>query len=226
MARIFCIEDDESIRELIVYALNTSGFQGYGFENGEDFFEEVNKSLPDLILLDIMLPGDDGLTILGKLKKNYGTKDIPVIMLTAKTSEYDRVKGLDMGADDYISKPFGVMELISRIKAVLRRTGQVSTTDILTFEGIEMDYEKRVLRINNEIVKLTYKEFELLYYLLKNENIVLTREMIMNEVWGFDFEGETRTVDVHIGTLRQKLGESGKLIQTIRNVGYKVGDII
>lgn len=226
MPKIFCIEDDESIRELIVYALNSSGFEGYGFESGEEFFLEVNKSIPNLILLDIMLPGDDGLTILSKLKKNHNTKDIPIIMLTAKTSEYDRVKGLDMGADDYISKPFGVMELISRVKAVLRRTGQVSSNNILSFDGIEIDYEKRTLRINNEIVRLTYKEFELLYYLLKNENIVLTREMIMNEVWGFDFEGETRTVDVHIGTLRQKLGESGKLIQTIRNVGYKVGDII
>ena len=226
MPKIFCIEDDESIRELIVYALNSSGFEGYGFGKGEDFFLEINNVLPNLILLDIMLPGDDGLTILNKLKKNHSTKSIPVIMLTAKDSEYDRVKGLDMGADDYISKPFGVMELISRVKAVLRRTGQVTTTDTLTFEGIEMDYEKRILKINNEIVKLTYKEFELLYYLLKNQNIVLTREMMMNEVWGFDFEGETRTVDVHIGTLRQKLGESGKLIQTIRNVGYKVGDII
>ena len=226
MAQIYCVEDDESIRELIVYALNTSGYEGSGFESGEDFFFQLDKSLPDLILLDIMLPGDDGLTILNKLKKNHSTKDIPIIMLTAKTSEYDRVKGLDMGADDYISKPFGVMELISRVKAVLRRTGQVSTSNVLTFEAIEMDYEKRNLRINNELVKLTYKEFELLYYLLKNENIVLTREMIMNEVWGFDFEGETRTVDVHIGTLRQKLGEAGKLIQTIRNVGYKVGDII
>ena len=226
MPKIYCIEDDESIRELIVYALNTSGYEGYGYEDGEDFFLALENTLPDLILLDIMLPGDDGLTILNKLKKNNNTKDIPVIMLTAKTSEYDKVKGLDMGADDYIPKPFGVMELISRVRAVLRRTGQVNTQDVLTLDAIEMDYERRTLRIHGQVVKLTYKEFELLYYLKKKKNIVLTREMIMNEVWGFDFEGETRTVDVHIGTLRQKLGESGKLIQTIRNVGYKVGDII
>ena len=226
MPKIYCVEDDESIRELIVYALNSSGNEGYGFENGVDFFLELNNSLPDLILLDIMLPGDDGLTILDKLRKNHHTKDIPVIMLTAKTTEYDKVIGLDMGADDYISKPFGVMELLSRIKAVLRRTSQEDTQEILIFDDIVLDYDRRTVKINNEIVKLTYKEFELLYYLLKNHNIVLTREMIMNEVWGFDFEGETRTVDVHIGTLRQKLGESGKLIQTIRNVGYKVGEII
>jgi two-component system alkaline phosphatase synthesis response regulator PhoP len=226
MPKIYCIEDDESIRELIVYALNTSGFEGYGFEDSVDFYRELDKSLPDLILLDIMLPGDDGLTILDNLRKNSNTKDIPVIMLTAKSSEYDKVKGLDMGADDYMSKPFGVMELISRINAVLRRSGQFNSHNLLSLDSIVIDYDKRIVRVDNEVIKLTYKEFELLYYLIKNQNIVLTREMIMNEVWGFDFEGETRTVDVHIGTLRQKLGESGKLIQTIRNVGYKVGEIL
>lgn len=226
MPKIYCIEDDESIRELIVYALNNSGFEGLGFENGEDFFEVLDKSLPDLILLDIMLPGDDGLTILENIKKSSNTKDIPVILLTAKTTEYDIVKGLDLGADDYIPKPFGVMELMSRIKAVLRRTSPSNSTDVLSLNSITMDYDKRIVKIDEEVIRLTYKEFELLYYLLKNQNLVLTREMIMNEVWGFDFEGETRTVDVHIGTLRQKLGDSGKLIQTIRNVGYKVGDFI
>lgn len=226
MSRIYCVEDDESIRELIVYALNSSGYKGSGFESGEDFYFQLEKSLPDLILLDIMLPGEDGLTILKKIKKNSNTKDIPVILLTAKTTEYDIVKGLEMGADDYISKPFGVMELMSRIKAVLRRINPSNPNDIISLDSITIDYEKRIVKIDDEVVKLTYKEFELIYYLLKNQNIVLTREMIMNEVWGFDFEGETRTVDVHIGTLRQKLGESGKLIQTIRNVGYKVGDIV
>ena len=226
MSRIYCVEDDESIRELIVYALNSSGFEGNGFESGEDFFLQLEKSLPDLILLDIMLPGDDGLTILKNIKKSSITKDIPVILLTAKTTEYDIVKGLDMGADDYISKPFGVMELMSRVKSLLRRIGTSNSNDIISLNSITIDYEKRIVKVEDEIIKLTYKEFELLYYLLKNQNIVLTREMIMNEVWGFDFEGETRTVDVHIGTLRQKLGESGKLIQTIRNVGYKVGDIV
>ena len=226
MSKIYCVEDDESIRELIVYALNSSGYEGSGFERGEDFFLQLEKSLPDLILLDIMLPGDDGLTILKNIKKNISTKNIPVILLTAKTAEYDIVKGLDMGADDYIPKPFGVMELMSRVKAVLRRIGPSNSSDVITLNSITIDYEKRIVKIEDEVIKLTYKEFELLYYLLKNQNIVLTREMIMNEVWGFDFEGETRTVDVHIGTLRQKLGESGKLIQTIRNVGYKVGDIV
>lgn len=226
MPKIYCVEDDESIRELIVYALNSSGFEGIGFENGKDFFQEVDKALPDLVLLDIMLPGDDGLTILKNIKKSSITKDIPVILLTAKTTEYDIVRGLDMGADDYISKPFGVIELMSRIKAVLRRTSPAATSEILSLNNITLDYEKRIVKIDDELIKLTYKEFELLYYLLRNQNLVLTREMIMNEVWGFDFEGETRTVDVHIGTLRQKLGDSGKLIQTIRNVGYKVGDLL
>ncbi len=226
MSRIYCVEDDESIRELIVYALNSSGYEGCGFESGEDFFLQLEKSPPDLILLDIMLPGEDGLSILKNIKKNLSTKDIPIILLTAKTTEYDIVKGLEMGADDYISKPFGVMELMSRIKAVLRRVNPSNPSDIISLEKIILDYKKRIVKIDDEAVKLTYKEFELIYYLLKNQNIVLTREMIMNEVWGFDFEGETRTVDVHIGTLRQKLGESGRLIQTIRNVGYKVGDIV
>lgn len=223
--KIYCIEDDESIRELIVYALNTSGYEGVGFENGEDFFQELDKSLPDLVLLDIMLPGDDGLTILKKLKKSSITEDIPVIMLTAKSTEYDVVKGLDLGADDYISKPFGIMELISRVRAVLRRLGPTEPETVLSMDNLVLDYEKRIVTLDDEVVKLTYKEFELLYYLMRNKNIVLTREMIMNEVWGFDFEGETRTVDVHIGTLRQKLGDAGKLIQTIRNVGYKMGDL-
>lgn len=227
MSKIYCVEDDESIRQLIVYALKNSGFKAEGFEDGNEFLSKIHDSIPDLILLDIMLPGDDGLSILKKLKSNFSLKDIPVIMITAKTSEYDKVKGLDMGADDYIPKPFGVMELISRVKAVLRRTNPYSPPNgILSLNGISINYEKRIVTVGGEPIKLTYKEFELLYFLLKNQDIVLTREMIMNQIWGFDFEGETRTVDVHIGTLRQKLGEKGKLIQTIRNVGYKVGSII
>ena len=226
MSKIYCVEDDESIRQLIVYALKNDGFEVEGFEDGNNFFSKVQNSIPDLILLDIMLPGEDGLEILEKLKSNYALKDIPVIMLTAKTSEFDKVKGLDMGADDYISKPFGVMELISRVKAVLRRSNKSHSSNNLSLSGISIDYEKRIVTIEGEIVNLTYKEFELLHFLLKNQDIVLTREMLMNQVWGFDFEGETRTVDVHIATLRQKLGERGKLIQTIRNVGYKVGSIL
>lgn len=227
MSKIYCVEDDESIRQLIVYALENSGFEAEGFEDGNQLFSIIHDFIPNLILLDIMLPGEDGLKILERLKGDFTLKDIPIIMITAKTSEFDKVKGLDMGADDYISKPFGVMELISRVKAVLRRTNVNSTnSNNLSFNGIYIDYEKRLVTVDENIVKLTYKEFELLYLLLKNQDIVLTREILMNQIWGFDFEGETRTVDVHIGTLRQKLGEKGKLIQTIRNVGYKVGNIL
>lgn len=225
MSIIYCVEDDENIRELIVYALNNNGYEAAGFENGEDFYNIVNTSLPHLILLDIMLPGDDGLKILEKVRNDSKTKDIPIIIVSAKTSEFDKVKGLDLGADDYITKPFGVMELISRVKAVLRRTSTIQNSpELLCVNNIIVDYEKRLVSVDDNIIKLTYKEFELLYYLLKNQGIVLTRDNIMDEIWGFDFEGETRTVDVHIGTLRQKLGESGKTIQTIRNVGYKVGE--
>lgn len=225
MSKVYCVEDDESIRQLIVYALKNDGFEAEGFEDGNKFLSKVHSLMPDLILLDIMLPGEDGLEILEKLKTDSTLKDIPVIMLTAKTSEFDKVKGLDMGADDYISKPFGVMELISRVKAVLRRTSIPSPSNVLSIDDISMNYEERIITSEGKTINLTYKEFELLYFLLKNQDIVLTREMIMNQIWGFDFEGETRTVDVHIATLRQKLGEKGKLIQTIRNVGYKVGNI-
>lgn len=225
MPRIYCVEDDEDIRELIVYALNNSGFEAEGFEDGKEFFCRIDESIPDLVLLDIMLPGEDGIEILQKLKEDLNTKDISIIMVTAKTSEYDRVKGLDMGADDYIVKPFSVMELISRVKAVLRRSLPKNSYEVLCLNGVCIDYEKRLVSVNGSLIKVTYKEFELLYYLLKNKDIVLTRDKIMDEIWGFDFKGETRTVDVHIGTLRQKLGDNGKMIQTVRNVGYKVGEI-
>lgn len=225
MFKIHCLEDDHSIRQLIVYALEGSGFEAEGFEDGDMFFSKVYSSIPNLILLDIMLPGEDGLEILKRLKCDSTLKDIPIIMITAKSSEYDKVRGLDMGADDYISKPFGVMELISRVKAVLRRTNTSSPSNNLSLNGVSLDYEKRRVTVEDKIVNLTYKEFELLYFLLKNKDIVLTRETIMNQVWGFDFEGESRTVDVHIATLRQKLEGMGNLIQTIRNVGYKVGNL-
>ena len=226
MSRVYCVEDDESIRELIVYALESSGYEAEGFESGDKLFSKVHDSIPDLILLDIMLPGDNGLEILEKLKADSKLKDISVIMLTAKTTEFDKVKGLDMGADDYIAKPFGVMELISRVKAVLRRTNPSPTNSDLTFDDISVDYEKRIVTVDDRLVKLTYKECELLYYLLENQGIVLRREMLMNRVWGFYFEGETRTVDVHIATLRQKLGRKGELIQTVRNVGYTLGSLV
>lgn len=225
MLKVYCIEDDENIRQLIVYALQNDGFEAEGFEDGNKFLSKAHNFMPDLILLDIMLPGEDGLEILEKLKTDSTLKNIPVIMLTAKTSEFDKVKGLDMGADDYMTKPFGIMELISRVKAVLRRANIPSPSNVLSLDDISVDYKKRIITAEGKAIDLTYKEFELLYYLLKNQDIVLTREMIMNQIWGFDFEGETRTVDVHIATLRQKLGEKGKLIQTIRNVGYKVGNI-
>lgn len=225
MFKVYCVEDDESIRQLMVYALENGGFQAKGFEDGEKFFAGARNAVPDLILLDIMLPGKDGLEILEKLKSDAMMKDIPIIMITAKTSEFDKVKGLDMGADDYISKPFGIMELISRVKAVLRRTKVSFPSNNLSLGGLSMDYKKRRVTAGEKVVNLTYKEFEVLYYLLKNQEIVLTREVLMDQVWGFDFQGETRTVDVHIVTLRQKLGEKGNLIQTIRNVGYKLGSL-
>ncbi len=225
MYRIYCVEDDENIRELIVYALRSSGFEAVGFEDGNEFSNALSVSTPDLILLDIMLPGEDGLQILERIRKNPKTKDIPIIIISAKTSEFDKVKGLDLGADDYITKPFGVMELISRVRALFRRTASLtpSTTEI-SYKDIVLDYEKRIVKVNGEPVRLTYKEFELLYYLLNNQGIVLTRNSIMNHVWGYDFEGESRTVDVHIRSLRQKLGKSGRIIKTVRNVGYKVGE--
>lgn len=224
MIKVFLVEDEENIRDLVIYALNNAGFEAHGYENSSNFFNELASSRPNIILLDIMLPDEDGISILNRLKKDPNVSNIPVIMLTAKSSEIDRVKGLDLGADDYISKPFSLMELISRIKAVLRRSNIEYLEDYISLNNIYLNYNKRIIRVGNNIINLTYKEFELLYYLLKNKDLVLTREMIMNEVWGFDFEGETRTVDVHIATLRQKLGAEANIIKTIRNVGYKVGN--
>lgn len=223
MPRIYCVEDDANIRELICYALKTNGFEVEGYECAADFFAGMESALPELILLDIMLPDMDGMEILAKLRAGGVTKDIPVIMLTAKSSEIDKVRGLDSGADDYITKPFGVMELISRVKAVLCRADVRMDDDILTIGDILIDRPKRMVTVAGTPVTLTYKEFELLSYLVRNKGIVLTRDKIMNEVWGFDFEGESRTVDVHIRTLRQKLGDNGKIIETVRNVGYRVG---
>ncbi|MBU5428342.1 response regulator transcription factor [Tissierella pigra] len=224
MKTIYCVEDDESIRQLVIYALKNNGFETKGFENGNDLYTELHHTIPDLILLDIMLPGDDGYKILDNIRKNHNTKDIPVIILTAKNSEFDKVKGLDMGADDYISKPFGVMELISRVNAVLRRSLKTDNKDsILSIDNLIVDENKRIVTVDNREVNLTFKEFELLLYLIRNKNMVLSRDKIMNEVWETDFEGESRTVDVHVRTLRLKLGDAGKIIQTIRNVGYKIG---
>lgn len=221
MRTIYCIEDDESIRDLIVYALRNSGHHPKGFESGEVLYDNTE---PDLILLDIMLPGDDGYTILKNLKSNEKTSCIPIIMLTSKTNEYDKVKALDMGADDYIEKPFGVMELISRINAVLRRSKKVEIEiEQMCIEELCIDNRRHLVTSDGNEINLTYKEYELLYYLMKNKGLVISRDRLINEVWGYDFEGETRTIDVHIRTLRLKLGKSGRLIQTIRSVGYKIG---
>ncbi len=223
MKHVYIVEDDRNIRELIAYALNNNGFRATGFEDATSLYATIEKKVPALFILDIMLEGEDGYQILSHVKQEMNTKHVPVIMLTAKTSEFDKVRGLDMGADDYITKPFGVMELISRVRAVLRRVGDEDEKASLSYEGIEMDLEKRQVVVDDEEVELTYKEFELLYYLMINHDVVLSRDRIMNEIWGYEYAGATRTVDVHIRTLRQKLGEKGGAIKTIRNVGYKLG---
>ena len=220
---IFCVEDDDNIRELVIYTLETTGLEAKGFADGTAFMEDLAFDTPELVLLDIMLPGEDGLEILKKLKNSSKTKDIPVIMVTAKGSEYDKVVGLDSGADDYVTKPFGMMELISRIKAVLRRSGKQQDKTKLSIGGICLDTKKHEVKVDGENAVLTLKEFELLEKLMRNQGIVLTRDQLLTEIWGYDFDGETRTVDVHIRTLRQKLGEQGSLIKTVRGVGYRIG---
>lgn len=222
---IFCVEDDSNIRELVVYTLETTGFKARGFEDGRSFLEALALETPELVLMDIMLPGEDGLSLLKKLKSSTKTREIPVIMVTAKGAEYDKVKGLDLGADDYVAKPFGMMELVSRIKAVLRRTlksGQ-ETQDIMKAGELELDTKKHEVTAAGEVVNLTLKEYELLKRLMKNPNIVMTRDCLLEDIWGYDFDGETRTVDVHVRTLRQKLGEKGDIIKTVRGVGYRIG---
>lgn len=221
---IYYAEDDSSIRELVLYTLKTTGFEARGFENGEKLFEALSAGdIPQLLLLDIMLPGEDGIEIMKRLKR--GGYDFPVIMVTAKNSEYDKVTGLDCGADDYISKPFGMMELIARIKAVLRRaerTESLAGGDILSCGGVELDVRRHTVTVNGVPAELTLKEFELLRILMKNRNAVLTRDNLLESIWGYDCAGETRTVDVHIKTLRQKLGSGSEIIKTVRGVGYKI----
>lgn len=223
---IYYAEDDKSIRELVIYTLKSTGFSACGVENGEALFEAIQQEKPELILLDIMLPGEDGLSILKKLRENAATKSIPVIMVTAKGSEYDKVKGLDCGADDYITKPFGMMETVSRIKAVLRRAGNNEQKDIYTYKSICLNSRSHVITVDGAPVELTFKEFELLKYLLQNEGTVLTRDMLLEKIWGYDFDGETRTADVHIRTLRAKLGGAGQYIETVRGVGYRIGGAV
>ena len=222
MALIYVVEDDVNIREIECFALKNSGYTIEDFECAKDFYIKVRERVPDLVLFDIMLPDEDGLEIVKKLRKKAETRRLPIILVTAKTSEMDKVKGLDIGADDYLTKPFGVMELISRTKALLRRSQNMSEEKFLTLGDIVLDDEKRMVYINEKPCDLTYKEFELLKMLLQNAGIVIPREEIMVRVWGMDYEGESRTLDMHIKTLRQKLGESGSRIKTVRNVGYRM----
>lgn len=222
MALIYVVEDDVNIQEIEMFALKNSGYRVEGFGNAKDFFAKLSEKTPDLILLDVMLPDLDGLSILKKVRTVPDTKKIPVIFVSAKTSEMDKVKGLDMGADDYLAKPFGVMELISRVKALLRRTSRINEDSQLIHEDILMDMDKHAVTVAGQLCELTFKEFELLKYLMLNQGIVLSRDKIMDQVWGFEYEGESRTVDMHIKTLRQKLGAAGGCIKTVRNVGYMI----
>lgn len=221
---IYLVEDDDSIRKLVVYTLENQGFSARGFDKPSLFWEALKHETPDLVLLDIMLPEEDGLTILRRLRSTASTKNLPVIMLTVKNSEYDRVIGLDNGADDFISKPFGMMELVARVRAVLRRTApsQNICTEY-TAGPLYVCPEKHIVQVNGEDISLTYKEFEMLCLLLENRGVVLTRDVIMDKVWGFEFDRENRTVDVHIRSLRSKLGEAGSFIETVRGIGYKIG---
>lgn len=220
---VYIVEDDTSIRELEMYALKNANFSVVGFEEGTSFLKELDKKIPDIILLDIMLPQGDGLQLLSQIRNTAQYSNIPVIMVTAKTSEIDAVKGLDMGADDYIAKPFGVMELVSRVKAILRRT-EKKAKPVLAYKNIELDEDRHTVLVNKNEVELTYKEYEILKHLIRNRGIVLSRDRLMEIVWGYNFEQGNRTVDVHIQSLRKKLGDAGEHIKTIRNVGYKVGD--
>ncbi|BBF44294.1 phosphate regulon transcriptional regulatory protein PhoB [Lachnospiraceae bacterium KM106-2] len=221
---IYVVEDDENIREIETYALKNAGFEVKSFESGEAFWQEIELLVPDLVILDIMLPQEDGMSILASLRKKTVTKQLPIMMITAKSMEIDKVKGLDAGADDYMTKPFGIMELVSRVKALLRRTAKPESNSVLSIGDLVLDKEKHQVSVHDQLVELTYKEYELLKLLMKNKNIVLSRDKIMERVWGFDYEGESRTVDMHIKTLRQKLGDQGSMIKTVRNVGYKIGD--
>ncbi|NMA79581.1 MAG: response regulator transcription factor [Clostridiales bacterium] len=222
---IYYVEDDNNIRDLVVYTLDQSGFEAKGLRNADEFYNACSEQMPELILLDIMLPGDDGLAILKSLKASKKTAEIPVIMVTAKSTEFDKIIGLDSGADDYIVKPFGVMELVARVRALMRRTNRNSSSEIIEEGGLVVDRQKRKVTIYDKEITLTLKEFELLYLLMKNRGIALTRERILESVWDYSYDGGTRTVDVHITMLRQKLGEYGDLIETLRGVGYRFGGI-
>ena len=224
MPLIYYAEDDENIRNLVLYSLTSAGYEAQGFDCGEDFWRAFSERTPDLVLLDIMLPGQDGVEWLRRLRERE--QKIPVMMLTARSSEYDKVLGLDAGADDYLTKPFGVMELLSRVRALLRRAGRDNAGALLSVGSLTLDPARRVVTCGDTPVTLTFKEFELLHYLLRNQSIVLSREKIMDAVWGVDYPGESRTVDMHIKSLRQKLGPCGEHIVTVRGAGYKIGGAV
>lgn len=219
---IWCVEDDAAIRDIELYALQSTGFEAKGFADGTSFWDALQTSQPDLVVLDVMLPGIDGIELLQKIRANSRLKTLPIIMATAKGTEYDKIQSLDLGADDYVVKPFGVMELVSRIKAVLRRCKDSDTPKLLTLNGLTVNLDEHTASIDGERIQLTYKEFELLRLLLTHPGTAFTREQIFTEVWGESFVGESRTLDMHIRTLRQKLGTYGACIETVRNVGYRL----
>ena len=222
MSVIWCVEDDPSIREIEVYVLNTTGMEAYGFESGTVFWETLQQKQPDLILLDVMLPGVDGVELLSRMKANEKFRDIPVIMATAKGTEYDKVQSLDLGADDFLVKPFGMMEMVSRVKAVLRRSQPRKNDRLLRLDELVLDLEQHTVSISGERIALTYKEYELLKLFLSQPGVAFTREQLLQKVWNTDYISESRTVDMHIRTLRQKLGSYGNIIETVRNVGYRL----
>ena len=219
---IYCVEDDAGIRNMVVYTLRSTWFEAEGLPDGAAFFDAIKKTRPQLVLLDIMLPGDDGLTILKKLRDNPATAEIPVILATAKGSEYDKVTGLDLGADDYLAKPFGMMEMVSRVKAVLRRTTPRQDQQVLQAGALSLNLGEHLVTVDGQRVTLTLKEFEVLRVMMEHVGQVFTRDRLLGEIWGYDFDGETRTVDVHMRTLRQKLGRCGDYIETVRGVGYRL----
>ena len=219
---IWCVEDDSSIRDIEVYALSSTGFEARGFADGDSFWHALQSEKPDLVVLDVMLPGKDGVTLLKLMKSSEEFREIPVIMATAKGSEYDKIQSLDLGADDYLVKPFGIMEMVSRVKAVLRRCKPVKETKLLKLDGLVLNPDEHTVTVEGERIVLTYKEYELLYLFLSQPGIAFTREQLLSSVWNTEYLGETRTVDMHIRTLRQKLGEYGNMIETVRNVGYRL----
>ena len=219
---IWCVEDDSSIRDIEVSALSSTGFEARGFEDGDSFWHALQSEKPDLVVLDVMLPGKDGVTLLKLMKSSEEFREIPVIMATAKGSEYDKIQSLDLGADDYLVKPFGIMEMVSRVKAVLRRCKPVKETKLLKLDGLVLNPDEHTVTVDGERIVLTYKEYELLYLFLSQPGIAFTREQLLSSVWNTEYLGETRTVDMHIRTLRQKLGNYGNLIETVRNVGYRL----